>query len=108
MHKRSYAELRKLRKKVMIYEQTLANITAACATKSIPAVEKQIEKCDVRLEEIDEKEDFLRQLEDPTRDPEADAILKEIRERSMANSIVNEKNPGSLLDKIRNRKDGKS
>jgi lipopolysaccharide biosynthesis regulator YciM len=86
MHKRSYVELRKLRKQVEIYEKTLANITAACATKSISSVEKQIEKCDVRLEQIDEREDFLRKLEDPTRDPEADAILKEIRERNHGKS----------------------
>ena len=99
MHKRSSAELRKLRKKVDVYEKTLANIAAACATKSISSVEKQIEKCDARLEEVDEKEDFLRELEDPTRDPEADAILKEIRERSMAHSV---------LDEIRKRKDDES
>lgn len=94
MHKRSYAELRKLRRKVDIYEKTLANIAAACATKSISSVEEQIKKCDARLEEVDEKEDFLRQLEDPTRDPEADAILKEIRERNLADRIYRDKEDG--------------
>ena len=82
MPKRSMGELRKLRKKVEVYEKALSNITAGCATKSIPSVERAIEECDTRLAEIDEKEAFLRKLELPKHHIDADNILAKIRERS--------------------------
>ena len=82
MHKRSYAELRKLRKKNKAFEQTLKEIHEATVLKQHDRVAKAIEDCDMRIAEIDEKEYFLRELETPGSDPDTDAILEKVRQRS--------------------------
>ena len=86
MNKRSLAELRKLRKREQVLVEAMAEVKAVDEGESDQLIKDIVQGCITELAEIDEKENFLREMEIPEVDADADEILKKIRERN--NRIV--------------------
>lgn len=113
--KRSLAELRKLRKINEAYEKAMKEIAEGAAMSSISMIEKAIARCDTRVQEIRDKEEFLQKLETPKHERDADEILKKIRARAdnIAAATQTEMKPvvnkdAPTLEDIKNLIEGKN
>ena len=100
MSKRSYAELRKIRKREQTLIEAMAEIKATNDGESDQPIDDIIRGCITELNEINKKEEFLQDLELPKHDNSAADILAKIRARSSNPPPVTPATP-AVLQKLK-------